>query len=160
MRSCDCKALGSSSPENPQASVELSMSWSRSRPQVSCRVRDRVSVAQGEFALIREAGRWLRVGVEARREKVQGPVISLHAETAQLFEEFQGRVTLRADVYGQFQRVRVVLSRAEYAHACDARRDGQRVEVTGILQRDARAKLFDLLEPRGFRVQPSATVLP
>ncbi len=155
-----CEALASIGPEDPQASVELSMSWSRSRPRLPSRVKDRVSFAQGEFVLIREAGRRLCEGVEARREKVQGPVISLHAEAAHLFGDFQGRVILRAEVNGQTQRVRVLLSRPEYVRACDAHRDGQRVEVTGILQRDARAKLFDLLEPRGFHVQPSAKALP
>lgn len=125
-----CEALALVAPENPQASVEVSVSWSRSRPHVPQRIRGQVSFAQGEFSVIREAARRLREGVAARRERVQGPVISLHAEPAQLFGEFQGRVIVRAEVSGRLQRVRVVLSQAEYVRACDAHRDGQRIETT------------------------------
>lgn len=136
------------------------MNWSRGRPRVPREVRERVSFAQGEFSLVREAGRRLRAGVEARRERIQGPVISLQAEPAQLFSAFQGRVIVRTEVHGQLHRVRVVLSQTEYALACNAHRDGSRVEVTGILQRDARAKLFDLSQPRGFRVLTAETTSP
>jgi hypothetical protein len=54
----------------------------------------------------------------------------------------------------------MVLSQADYARARDAHRDGQRIEATGVLQRDARATMFGLLNPRGFRELPSATNAP
>jgi hypothetical protein len=50
----------------------------------------------------------------------------------------------------------VVLSQAEYARAWDAHRDGQRVEVSGVLQRDANAQIIELLLSRGFRVDSQA----
>jgi hypothetical protein len=79
-------------------------------------------------------------------------VLSLQAEPTQLFEEFQGRVIIRALIAGRPARVRIMLKQAEYALACDAHRDHRRVGVVGVLQRDPQAKMFDLLHPQGFQV--------
>jgi hypothetical protein len=55
--------------------------------------------------------------------KVDGPVISLQAEPAQLYEAFQGRVTIRALIAGRAARVRFVLPEADFSRACEALRD-------------------------------------
>src|SRR5207237_1282681 len=55
-----CDALASMVPSNPQAGLEVSMSWSRARPRLPQRIRDRVVFTQGQFAIVREAGRHLR----------------------------------------------------------------------------------------------------
>ncbi len=39
-----------------------------------------------------------------------------------------------------------------YLAACDAHRDGQRAAVSGVLQRDARSKVYELLQPQSFQV--------
>jgi hypothetical protein len=48
--------------------------------------------------------------------------------------------------------VRFELSQEDYARACDAHRDHRFVAVTGILQRDPKAKMFDLVHPQGFQI--------
>jgi hypothetical protein len=150
-----CDALAIMTPSNPQASLEASMSWSRSRPRVPQRSRDRVAFTQGQFAIIREAGRRLREGAEPRRERITGLVFRLQAEPPQLREPFAGRVIVRAEVEGRSNRVRFVLPQADYARACDAHRDRRRITVTGVLQREAQSRLFDLLQPREFEVLPA-----
>jgi hypothetical protein len=152
-----CEALAVMTPVHPRASLEVSMSWSRTRPRVPEHVPASVTFAQGEFAVIREAGRRLRQSAAARRERVEGTVIGLRAEPAHLFDQFEGRVTLRALIDGRPTRVRFVLDQADYARACDAHRDRRRVAVTGVLRRDARANGFELSQPQAFQVLADAT---
>jgi hypothetical protein len=155
-----CDALASMSPANPHASLELSIAWSRTRSRVPRRIRNRVSFAQGEFAVIREAGRRLRESIEPRPARVEGVVISLHAEPPRLFDDFEGRVILRAMIEGHSTRVRIVLNQAEYTQACNADRDHRRVAVTGVLQRDPQARMFDLSHPEGFQLLAADTTTP
>ncbi len=147
-----CEALASMSSRDSQAMLEFRMSWSRSRPRFPKIIPARVTFAQSEFAVIREAARRLRDSVEPRRARIEGPILSLQAEPAQLYEEFQGKVILRALIEGRPARVRVVLKQSEYGMACDAHRDRRRVAVTGILHRDAEAKQFDLAASQSFQV--------
>jgi hypothetical protein len=155
-----CEALAAMSPSDTQAHLQMTMRWSRNRPRVPRNVSSQVSFAQGEFALIREAGRRLRAVVQPRRERLEGPIISLQAEPAQLFEELQGSVTIRTLVEGHAARVRFRLRQAEYQQACDAHRDRRRIAVTGVLHPDAQARLFELTSPQDFRVLPAEQAEP
>ena len=148
-----CEALAAMTPSNEQGSLEIRTSWSRLRPRVPQSLPQQVCFGQGEFSIIQEAGRRLREGVAPRRQRIEGFIISLHAE-ATLFEEFEGRVVMRTDVGSRSSRVRFVLSKQDYARACDAHRDGRRVAIDGVLQREAQSKLFDLLQPQHFEVLP------
>jgi hypothetical protein len=154
-----CEALASMTPTSTQGSLELSVSWSRTRPHIPANWPQRVSFAHGQFALIREAGRLLRETPEPRRERIDGPIVSLHAES-NLFAPFEGRVIVRAEVEGRPTRVRFVLGQPDYARACDAHRDQRRVAVTGLLHRDAAAKMFELLQPQKFQVVSAAPTVP
>jgi hypothetical protein len=151
-----CEALASMTPASTQGSLEVGMSWSRSRPRVPADWPQQVAFAQGEFAIIREAGRRLREGLEPRRERLEGTIVSLHAE-ASAFAPFEGRVILRTEVKGRPTRVRVVLGQADYLRACDAHRDQRRVAVTGVLHRSATARMFELLQPRDLDVLAAAS---
>jgi hypothetical protein len=90
---------------------------------------------------------------------VEGPIVSLQTEPAHLYEQFRGRVTIRTLIAGRPARVRFVLTQADFAQACEALRDHRRVAAVGVLQRDPKAKLFDLLHPESFQVlvETSAT---
>jgi len=155
-----CEALASMSPGVSRARLQVRMSWSRSRPRIPRGILPEIAFAESDFGVIREAGRRLRESFEPRRERVEGLILGLQAEPAQLFEDFQGKVVLRALVDGRPVRVRVVLDQASYAIACDAHRDGRRVTISGILQRDAQAKQYDLLHPQRFQVLPPESETP
>ena len=103
------EALASMSSSDSQSHLQISMTWSRNRLPIPRGIASRVSFAQGEFVVIREAARCLRDSVEPRRERIEGPIVSLQAELAQLYEELQGRITLRALIEGRPARVRVSL---------------------------------------------------
>lgn len=146
-----CEALAAMSPSSPQSSVEVQMSWSRTRPRVPKDLLQRVTFAQGEFATIREAGRRLRESLEPKTVRIIGFIVALKAEVS-LLQEFQGRVDLRTEVDGHSTRIRTVLDRDDYARACDAHRDRRRVAVTGLLHRGVMQKRYELLQPREFQV--------
>jgi hypothetical protein len=146
-----CEALAEMTPPSEQASLVIRTSWSRSRPRVPRSLPDQVAFGQGEFATIQEAGRRLREGIAPRRQQIDGVIISLQALTS-LFEEFEGRIVVRADIGGRSARVRFVLGRQEYSAACDAHRDGRRVAIAGVLQRDGRSNTYDLLQPHNFQI--------
>jgi hypothetical protein len=150
-------ALAALSPADVHAVIQVGISWSRTRPRVPTTLPQRVAFAQPEMTIVQQAGRRLREGIQPRRERVEGPILTLQAEPAQLYEEFQGRVTIRTLVAGRAARVRFVLHQADFARACEALRDHRPVAATGILQRDARAKLFDLLHPQGFQILGAET---
>jgi hypothetical protein len=147
-----CEALAAMAPSDVYATLRIGISWSPNRRKVPSAIPHRVTFSHTEFPFVREVGRRLRERIEPHRERVEGPVFSLQAEPAQLFEEFQGRVIIRALIMGRSARVRIVLKQAEYSRACDAHRDGHRIAVAGVLQRDPQAKVFDLLQPQGFQV--------
>jgi hypothetical protein len=147
-----CDALVAMAPAHPQATLKVSMIWSRARPRVPRWLRAEVSLAQGHFAVIGEASRQLRDGGEGRRQRVSGLVIGLRAEPPRLLNPLEGRVLIRAEVEGRSSRVCFVLGQADYVRACDAHRDRSRITVTGVLQRDARSGMFELLQPRDFQV--------
>jgi hypothetical protein len=144
-----CEALASLSLD-AQGILEVQVSWSRVRPRVPDSLPAQVSFAQGDLAVIGEAGRRLREGSPLRRRRVEGLVVRL--EAADSFAPYAGRVTLRADLDGLPTRVRFRLGRPEYARACDAHRDRRRVAVSGTLRSAGRGRTFELVEPSDFEV--------
>jgi hypothetical protein len=61
-------------------------------------------------------------------------------------------MVLATEVGGASGRVKVDLERDDFARACDALRDGQRVAVTGIIRHDVKAREYELSEPSDFRI--------
>lgn len=147
-----CDALVAVKLFDAHSSLEVRMRWSRTRPPVPATVPNRVSFTQSEFPYIEAAGRALRRQFEPRRERVTGHVINLHAEPATLIEPFRGKVIVRALIADRAERVRLDLEAAEYLQALNAHGSRKKIEATGILQRDEKAKLFALREMQGFRV--------
>lgn len=149
-----CEALVGIKLFDSRSTLEVRMRWSRTRPRVPTTVPNRVSFTQSEFPYIETAGRALREKLEPRRGRVTGHVINLHAEPADLFEPFRGQVIVRALIADQAARVRFNLEEADYLRACAAHSSRQQIEATGILHRDAQAKLYELQQMQGFHVLP------
>ncbi len=154
-----CEALASMSPSSSQAKMDISINWARTRRRVPTSLPQSVSFAQGEFAIIQEAGRLLREGPPPKRHRTVGFIVNLHGETS-LFEGFEGRVVLRGEVNGRVASIKFSLNREDYVRACDAYRDGRRVAVVGVLHRDAKMKMYDLLDPRNFEVLAEPVAAP
>jgi hypothetical protein len=147
-----CDAIVAVNPSDPQASLHIQMKWSRTRPRPPAAGPDRITFAQSEFSIIREAGRLLRERVEPRRESVEGRIIALQSEPATLLEPLRGLVTVRALIADRAARVRFLLEEVDFLRACEALRDRKRVAATGVLHRDAQAKLFELRQIQDFQI--------
>jgi len=148
-----CDALTRMKPSGDQSSLQVEMNWSPARARLPRTVPSKVRLAQGAFDIIEEIGRQLHERFIAANRHIEGHVVALQAET-NLFEGFEGRVTLRCPLDDQLIRIRLILNRDDYAKACDAHRDGRRVAVTGILHRDGAMKMVELLQPRNFAILP------
>lgn len=144
-----CESLAAMLPEDEQALLKLSMSWSRNRPTVPPTVASEVRFAQAALPILRSAGAALRDRGQPRPQEVQGHIVTLHASNT-LLDTFEGQVDLMTDL----GRVRLLLPQADYQRACDAHKTGQRVAVTGWLK--PAAKHSELLQPRDFREVPEA----
>ena len=151
-----CDALAELSVADQRAEVDIGVGWSKALPIVPFRLRNGVTFAQPEIVLLSAVGKELK-RIEQRRQPVVGPITGLHAKPAELFDPFQGEVTVSAVVNGQKRSVRFTLPEAEYKQACDAHRDRLLVSVSGIPTGEASSSIFRLTLPKGFKVvAPSA----
>ncbi|MDX2038128.1 MAG: hypothetical protein SFX72_15880 [Isosphaeraceae bacterium] len=142
-----CEAIASMRPESDQSDLRISMTWSSSRPRVPKAVKNVVDFSTASIEIIRESGRRLLDRFSATRERIEGRVINLKADSSHVVG-FKGKVTLRVRLNGETTRVQFDLEPDDYRRACDAHRDGRAVAVTGLLQQEA--KQFRLLQPQDF----------
>lgn len=147
-----CEAVAAMRPSGDQSQVDIRMSWSRSRPRVPNGIVQAVSFSQADFPMLLEAGRRLRERATPRRERLVGKIFSLQSEIASLFDGSIGKVVIRTEISGQTARVKVVLNREDYIHACNAHRDEKRVAVIGVIHHDVKIRVYDLSEPSDFQV--------
>ncbi len=151
-----CEALNTMKPPGDQGSLEIGVSWARTRPALVTGVPATVTFVPENFPIIQEAGRKLRTRARPTRERFTGRVISLHEALRTLFEGVAGRISIATEVDGQRARVKVVLNADDFRDACDALRDKKRVAVTGIIRQDVRAREYELSEPSDFQVLPES----
>jgi hypothetical protein len=147
-----CEAMIVMRPEGDQSRLDISMSWSRSRPRVPDRVPKVISFAREDFLIIEETGRRLRERATPRRERLEGKVQALQSDIPSLYDDLIGKIIIRTTVGGRPARVKVVLNREDYRRACDAHRDEKRVSVTGKIHHDIKIRVYELSEPQDFEV--------
>ena len=147
-----CDAVVAMRPSGDQSHLDIGMSWSRSRPRLPEGVPAAVTIAQADFDIIGEASRYLRERARPRRERFEGKILALQSEVVTLFDDVGGKVVVRTEVGGQPARVKFVLNREDYRHACDAHRDETRVAVTGVVHHDVKVRVYELSEPSDFQV--------
>ncbi len=143
----------------PFESVELSITWARTRPR--SRARNVVRFVKDDALILREAARTFR-SLEARLDvRLFGSIQSLRRADS----ETDGTITLRALVDDRVQRVTAVLSESDYNRAILAYRESSPIIVEGDLDRFARN--WRLLNPRiievivaGQEENDTADVLP
>jgi hypothetical protein len=144
-----CEAIATVKPPGDQSSLQIRITWARSRANVPSEIPQKIAFSQAAFPIIEEVGRRLRERGTPKLDRIAGFVISLRGETT-LLEGFEGKVIVNSVIAGQSSRVQMTLNKADYAKACDAHRDALRVAVSGDLHRGA--KLFELLRPQNFQI--------
>ena len=124
----------------PFESVELSITWARTRPRSGA--RSVVRFVGGDALILREAARTFR-SLEARLDvRLFGSIQSLRRADS----ETEGTITLSALVDEKVQRVNAVLSESDYNRAILAHRESSPVILEGDLDRFAMN--WRLLNPR------------
>jgi hypothetical protein len=147
-----CEALVAMRPPGDESRLDIAVSWARTRPKVPSGISTAVSFPHEDFSIIEEVGRQLRTRAFAKRERYEGPVISVQKAVRTLFPDVAGRMILSTQVGGVTARVRVDLQQEDFARACDALRDGRRVAITGIIRHDVKAREYLLTDPSDFEV--------
>ena len=147
-----CDALVMMKPPGDESRLDVQVTWARTRPHLPADVPQSVSFPQEHFPLIEEVGRQLRTRVTARPEGYQGKVLSVKKALRPLMPQVAGWMVMATDVGGAPARVKVDLRADDFALACDALRDDQAVEVTGVIRHDAKAREYVLTDPSNFRV--------
>jgi hypothetical protein len=148
-----CEAIASVKPPGDQSTLQIRISWARSRANVPPDLPQKVDFSQAALPIIEEVARRLRQRATPKLDRIEGFVVALKGETT-LLEGFEGNVIIRAVISGQSARVQLTLNKSDYAKACDAHRDARRVAVSGVLHRGAKA--FELLHPQNFEVTAEA----
>ena len=113
----------------PFATLDVSVSWARTRPMKSQGTV--VRFGRADAALLREAARSLR-------ERAPKPDMRLHGFVRILErgeEDIDGTIRLKTEIDGQRQSVVVVLEQADYERALQAHRDRAPVVIKGDLER-------------------------
>jgi hypothetical protein len=146
-----CEAVVAMKPPGDESRLDIQVTWARSRPSPPG-VPQTLSFPKEDFAVIEEAGRQLRTRAFAKRERYEGPVMSVQKALRSFYGNVAGRMVLATEVGGVSARVKVDLEHDDFIRACDALRDGYRVAVTGIIRHDVKAREYILSEPSDFEV--------
>ncbi len=148
-----CEALTEMRPFGEQSSLDIEVSWSAARPVLPGAPPRKVSFRHQDFELIRRAGEKLRGDSVVRNAKIEGYILGLSSEF-NFTEGERGTIKIsRTDEQGA-GLVKAKLGEADYARACDAHKNNQRVAITGKLFKDASMKNAELREYLRFEVFP------
>ena len=124
----------------PFPSLDVSMTWARTRPMPTA--RDIIRFSQDDIPILREAARTFRIREPKMDTRIFGYVQRLKRGDS----ETDGTVTLRASIDGNIQSVIAVLSPADYNRAIEAHQLKAPVIAEGDLDRFGQR--WHLVNPR------------
>ena len=145
-----CDALSSITPPEEDSVLQVELSWSPVRPQISETMPSTLRFAAPDLAFIRNAGRKLREQT-VRQDTVEGRIVTLK-EHSMLIKGIGRTVEVRAKIDEKWSTVRFVLQEDQYRTACDAYRDQKPVKVKGMLRRGEQSKFYDMHNPDSFEI--------
>lgn len=157
-----CEALVDMEPPVDQSSLEISVDWSRSRPNPKQNSRaSRFTMTKRDFPFLQEYVSGLRAKNTPKKARYQGRIVELSKRVRNLIEDEGGRVVIATKINGRNARIKVELSANDYVQACDAHRDRLRVSVSGVILQEETTSDYLLSDPRDFRVvdKPDAPLI-
>ncbi len=144
---CDAVAGLSGEREGQTRKVEISFTWSRSRPLVQ-EMPMQVLFQQGCLPFIAEAGRLLRENSPLEEYELLGPVVLLDRPEI----TGGGKIAVRGLIDDDLRKISMDLDAADYQAAIDAHKYGQNIRCYGTLRKVGGK--FELQSVRSFRVEP------
>ena len=147
-----CEALGEMKPPGDQSHLDISVSWARNRGNVPIHVPQSVSFPQESFPVIEEAARELRVRAFAHLTTYRGRLVGTELVNRPFVPEPVGRVVMVTEVAGETAKLKIDLTPDDFDLACRALPRGKLVRVTGVIRNDVKTRVYELSEPRDFKV--------
>ncbi|MBF0158676.1 MAG: hypothetical protein HQL58_04065 [Magnetococcales bacterium] len=130
---------------DPTRRVDVSFSWSRSRPIVGEKPA-LISFRQEHIPLVTEAARLFRATSPVEDTELRGSVIKLERQDNQK----EGKVTVLGFIDDQPRKIWFMLNDPDYQIAIEAHRQGQPISCSGTLVRTG--KPFELRDVRNIRM--------
>ncbi len=136
-----CEALaGLSIDEDRDRAIEVSFTWSKTRPASKEAMR-RIRIGADRIPYLLAGAQMLRERSPVEGFELTGAVIKLERAAT----DGPGSVTVHAPVDDKMKRIKLALQEADYATACAAHGDGLDVSCVGRLVREGRS--FELRNP-------------
>lgn len=147
-----CDALrGMASGGEVDRKVEMSFTWSRSRP-IDPKKFDKIVFSPDSMPVLEEAARLFRETSPREEFELKGPVVKLErAEGAEI-----GRVTVLGFVDGQARKILLDLYDRDYNIAIQAHKHEQTIFGLGSLIREGRS--YSLKNPHALAIEPDEQV--
>jgi len=143
-----CDALMKLKPENVDAEIETKIRYSSVMSQCSNDI-ETISISGNHFYVMDEISRRYRISDEPRMETLQGYVKSLKKDPIAK-ERYKREISMLICDKEGFRSVKAELGEEDYNDACNAHRDGQQIEIRGVLDRSRKNWRFVHVE--NFRV--------
>lgn len=140
-----CDAVAGLETASPGEGVEISITWSRSRP-LSVPLPSRIFFGSDSIQFIKEAAQRFKETVLAENTELEGFVTKLVRGP----REQSGAITLEGLVDGELRRVNMELREDTYTEAVKAHEGRFRVLCEGDLKKERGT--FRLQDPRHFRI--------
>jgi hypothetical protein len=150
-----CEALKEMKPSGDRSLLDISVSWARNRGKVPETVPRSVIFPQESFSVIEEAGRELRVRAFATPATYSGRLVGTELVNRPFTSDLVGRIVITTEVAGETAKLKVDLAPDDFELACKALSKRKRVQVTGIILNDVKTRVYELSEPRDFKVLDS-----
>lgn len=146
-----CEAMAELKPPDAGSTLDIQVRWSGARRTIPVDYPRTLKFARPDFDVIRRAGRELRSQSEVTQGRIEGWVTDLHSKPS-ILEGYRGTIMLWRTDTAKGGKVRVRLGEVDYASACDAHRDGRKVQIFGKLSQDQSMKHPELSEYLSFHV--------
>jgi len=152
-----CEKMGEITELLPDFHLGYSINWSPEyRVEADMNINAEMVIEPSVYRQFFEsAAKSLRASRESEFMEITGEIVQLKAERADDDEDDSG-LTAREIVIswepdnGAARKIHVVLSKEDYARACDAHKDGKTVRINGTPEKNK--KFFQLMNPASFMV--------
>lgn len=152
-----CEKMGEITELLPDFNLGYSINWSPEyRVETEMLIRDEMVIEPSVYRQFFEsAAKSLRASRESEFMEITGEIVQLKAERSDDDDDDSG-LTEREIVIswepdsGVARKIHVVLSREDYARACDAHKEGKTVKINGTPEK--KKKFFQLMNPASFMV--------
>lgn len=143
-----CDALMKLKPENVDAEIETKIRYASAVSQKTEDI-ETVSICNNHFYVMDEISRRYRTCENARETVVRGAIKSLNKKKVAP-NRYERNISIDSFADGQYRVIKVELDEESHRNACNAFRDEQEVEISGML--DMSKKVWEMKQINRFKI--------